>query len=257
MPGARIRTIRLSPLHVPLKEPFVISLGPITAVENLVVQIETDDGRTGWGECSPYRTINGESLHTCLAVGREIAQVLKGRDADDIEGAVREMDRLIYANTSIKSAFDIALHDLAAQGAGLPLYAWLGGSRDKELRTDMTVSIGAPEKMAADAARFVAEGFPYIKVKLGQELELDVARIRAIREVVPMELPLRIDANQGWGNADNAIAVLRALAPFGIEHCEEPIPRWQFLDLNRVSTESPIPIMADESCGDEHDAERL
>ncbi|RYZ19496.1 MAG: dipeptide epimerase, partial [Chitinophagaceae bacterium] len=186
-----------------------------------------------------------------------IAQVLKGRDADDIEGAVREMDRLIYANTSIKSAFDIALHDLAAQGAGLPLYAWLGGSRDKDLRTDMTVSIGAPEKMAADAARFVAEGFPYIKVKLGQELELDVARIRAIREVVPMALPLRIDANQGWGNADNAIAVLRALAPFGIEHCEEPIPRWQFLDLNRVSTESPIPIMADESCGDEHDAERL
>ncbi|TCJ14004.1 dipeptide epimerase [Flaviaesturariibacter flavus] len=257
MPGARIRTIRLSPLNVPLKEPFVISLGPINAVENVVVQVETDDGRTGWGECSPYRTINGESIHTCLAVGREIAQVLLGHDADDIVDAVRKMDHLIYANTSIKSAFDMALHDLAAQYAGLPLYAYLGGNREKELHTDMTVSIGTPEKMAADAARFVADGFPYIKVKLGQELERDVARIRAIRAVVPHEMPLRIDANQGWANADNAIAVLKALAPFGIEHCEEPIPRWQFMDLHRVSTESPIPIMADESCGDEHDAERL
>jgi L-Ala-D/L-Glu epimerase len=74
--------------------------------------------------------------------------------------------------------------------------------------------------------------------------------------VVPMTVPLRIDANQGWANPDNAIAILKALAPYGIEHCEEPIPRWQFLDLARVSAASPIPIMADESCGDEHDAER-
>jgi L-alanine-DL-glutamate epimerase-like enolase superfamily enzyme len=257
MPGARISSVTLSPLYVPLKEPFVISLGPIAAVENLVVQLVTEDGRTGWGECSPYRTINGESIHTCLAVGKEIAQLLKGRDSSDIADAIAAMDGLIYGNSSIKSAFDMALFDLAAQAAGQPLFAFLGGKKDKRLQTDMTVSIGEPAKMAADAERFLREGFPFIKVKLGQELERDLARIRAIREVVPMNIPLRIDANQGWQNPDNAIRVLNALAPFGIEHCEEPIPRWQFLDLARVSAESPIPIMADECCGDEHDAERL
>jgi L-alanine-DL-glutamate epimerase-like enolase superfamily enzyme len=68
---------------------------------------------------------------------------------------------------------------------------------------------------------------------------------------------LRIDANQGWKTADEAIAVLHALAPFNVEHCEEPIPRWRFMELSKVSAASPIPIMADESCSDDHDVQRL
>jgi L-alanine-DL-glutamate epimerase-like enolase superfamily enzyme len=72
-----------------------------------------------------------------------------------------------------------------------------------------------------------------------------------------MDHPLRIDANQGWQTAANAIEVLKALAPYNIEYCEEPILRYRFMELNKVSEASPIPIMADESCSDEHDAERL
>ena len=121
----------------------------------------------------------------------------------------------------------------------------------------MTVSIGDPQKMKEDAVRFLREGFPAIKVKLGETLEKDVARIRAIREGIGPDHPLRIDANQGWQTADRAIAILQALAPFHIEHCEEPIMRHRFMELSRVSAASPIPVMADESCGDDHDAERL
>jgi L-alanine-DL-glutamate epimerase-like enolase superfamily enzyme len=93
--------------------------------------------------------------------------------------------------------------------------------------------------------RFQQEGFPAIKVKLGESLEKDVERIRSIREGVGSQIPLRIDANQGWQSADEAIAVLQALAPYNIEHCEEPIARWRFMELSRVSAASPIPIMAD------------
>jgi L-alanine-DL-glutamate epimerase-like enolase superfamily enzyme len=242
---------------MPLKEPFVISLGPIHNVQNVVVIIRTEDGCAGYGECSPYMSINGESVDTCFIVGQYFAKVLMGKDALDMEGCMEIMDRTIYGNSSIKSAFDMALYDVAGQHAGMPVYKLLGGEKNKVLQTDYTVSIGTPEKMRADAMRITRQGFPAVKVKLGETLESDVARIRAIREGIGNDTPLRIDANQGWKTADNAIAVLNALAPFHIEHCEEPISRYRFMELSRVTAASPIPIMADESLGDEHDAERL
>jgi L-alanine-DL-glutamate epimerase-like enolase superfamily enzyme len=252
-----IEKIEIYKLRIPLKEPFVISLGTIHHVQNIVVKIFTGDGLTGFGECSPYMTINGESMDTCYIVGQYLAQALKGKNALEPDACTEIMERVIYANSSIKSAFDMALHDIAAQAAGLPLYQYLGGRKNKVLQTDMTVSIGEPEKMKRDAVRFQQEGFPVIKVKLGESLEKDVARIKAIREGIGNELPLRIDANQGWATADEAITILNALAPYNIEHCEEPIPRWKFMELSKVSAASPIPIMADESCCDHHDAERL
>ena len=255
--GATITAIELYKVFIPLKEPFVISLGPIYNVQNVVVIIRTQDGCAGYGECSPYMTINGESVDTCFIVGQYFASVLKGTNALDLLGATQAMDKLIYANSSIKSAFDIALHDIAAQHAGLPLYRFLGGEKNKILATDMTVSIGTPEKMKSDAIRFKEAGFPAIKVKLGDGKDIDVARIRAIRDGIGPDMPLRIDANQGWPTAAAAIAVLNALEPYHIQHCEEPIPRHKFMELRTVSVATSIPIMADESCGDHHDAERL
>jgi L-alanine-DL-glutamate epimerase-like enolase superfamily enzyme len=255
--GPSIRSVELYKLFIPLKEPFVISLGPIHNVQNVVVIIRTNDGCSGYGECSPYMTINGESVDTCFIVGQYFGKVLKGMNALNIGQCVHAMDKTIYANSSIKSAFDMALHDIAGQHSGVPVYQLLGGKKDKVLETDMTVSIGDPDKMKADAVRFCHEGFPAIKVKLGESREKDVARIAAVREGIGPRHPLRIDANQGWDTPENAIEVLQALAPYNIEHCEEPISRHRFMELNKVSSASPIPIMADESCGDDYDAQRL
>jgi len=166
------------------------------------------------------------------------------------------MDKIIYANTSIKSAFDIAMHDIAAQYAGVPLYKFLGGKNNKTLITDYTISLGTPEKMAADAVTIKEAGFQVIKVKLGEGHDADVERIKAIRKAIGKKLPLRIDANQGW-DADTAIKTLKSLGKYHIQYCEEPIPRWDFYNLKRVKDKSPIPVMADESCCDHHDAKKL
>jgi len=244
-------------LRIPLKEPFITSLGREDYAENVVVVIRTNNGLSGFGECSPYMLINGESIDTCFIVGQYFAKVLKGKNALDIAGCVEAMDKTIYGNASIKSAFDIALHDITAQHSGLPLYKFLGGEKNKVLETDYTVSIGDPQKMQSDAIKIKEQGFPAVKVKLGESKEKDVERIKAIREGIGNEHPLRIDANQGWQTSDNAINVLKALAEYNIEYCEEPILRSRFMELRKVSEASPIPIMADESCGDEMDAERL
>ena len=270
----------LFPLRIPLKAPFITSLGALTEVESVVLRATTTDGLIGWGECNPFWSINGETQETCLAVGRHLAKALIGCRAgvppahplgiprggqagslsdslsDSLEDAHRIMDRLIYGNNSIKSAFDIALHDIAAQAAGMPLYKLLGGEERRTLITDYTVSLGVPEKMAEDALAIVRNGFTVIKVKLGGTPEEDVARVLAIRAAIGEAIPLRIDANQGW-TPEQAILVLNALCDANIQHCEEPIPRWQFMEMKRVKDASPIPIMADESCCDHHDAKRL
>lgn len=251
-----IRQVELYKLSVPLIEPFTTSLGTEYAAENVLVRIITEEGIIGFGECSPYMPINGESQDTCFAVGQYFAKALIGRNPLNIEENITMMDKIIYGNTSIKSAFDIAFYDMAAQFAGRPLWQFLGGEKNKTIITDYTVSIGEPAQMAADAVKIKEQGYPAIKIKLGRDGATDVERIRAIRAAVGNEIPLRIDANQGW-KVNEAIETLNALQPFGIQYCEEPIARWKFMKLKKVRKNSPIPIMADESCSDEHDAERL
>ena len=251
-----ISQVEIYKLRIPLIEPFITVLAKEDHVENVIVVIRTNNGITGFGECSPYMPVNGESIDTCFIVGQYFASLMKGKDPLSIEDRLAEMERLIYGNSSIKSAFDIALHDIIGQSKGVPLYKLYGGKNNKELFTDYTVSLDNAEKMAADAVKIKTAGYPAIKVKLGQSRKKDVERIKLIRNAVGFDIPLRIDANQGWG-VKEAIETLNALDAYNIEHCEEPIARWNFMRLRKVKKNSPIPIMADESCGDAHDAERL
>lgn len=241
---------------IKLKEPFVISLGPLEYAKNVVVVIRCNSGLTGFGESSPFMTINGESMDTCFVVAQYLGKILIGKNPLDVAACSALMDSIIFGNSSIKSAFDIALYDIASQHAELPLYTYLGGKNDKTLITDYTVSLGPKEKMVRDAIKIVDRGFQFVKVKLGGKKEEDIERIQLIREAIGTEMPLRIDANQGW-NTDDAIEILNRIENCKIQHCEEPIPRWNFMELAKVRMNSPIPIMADESCCDHNDAKRL
>lgn len=250
-----IKKISIYKFSIVLKKPFVISLGPVYNADNIIVTLETKDGFRGTGECSPFMTINGESQATCFEVGQYLAKGLKGSDATDIEGNHRRMDNIIYSNTSIKSAFDIAMYDIASQKAGKPLYKFLGGKK-KKIVTDYTISIGDPADMVAHALELKRTGFKIIKVKLGGDPTTDIERISAIRAAVGQGIALRIDANQGW-ILEGAITALKGMKALNIQYCEEPIARWDWQRLKILRKKSPVKIMADESCTDEHDAERL
>ena len=256
MKRTAITGIEIIKLNIPYKEPFVISLGVIREATNVVVRIHTSIGLTGTGECAPFVYIVGETQETVFELAKKVGKLLMGKDPFAINERLYEIDRAVKGNPTMKSAFDMALHDLLALRADMPLYQLLGGSNNREIRTDMTISIGDPEKVSRDAMEFKNAGFPAIKVKLGTTTREDVDRIRAIREAVGPDYPIRIDANQGWDTI-TAIRTLKALEPFGIEHCEEPVPHWNNRELVKVRENSPIPIMADESVFDHHDAFRL
>ncbi len=252
----RITQIEIYQSKIKLKKPFIISLGVMAYSENLIVVIRTDSKIIGFGECSPFKTIHGESMDTGFIVASYFAKELIGKNPLEIENCLMLMDTIIHGNPSIKSAFDIALFDIASQNASLPLYSFLGGRKNKTITTDYTISLNNKEEMVEDALQILKNGFKIIKVKLGDSKDKDVERIRSIRKAIGNEITLRIDANQGW-TFETAIETLIALAPFNIQHCEEPIPKWDFMNLPAIKKNSPIPIMADESCFSHHDANRL
>jgi L-alanine-DL-glutamate epimerase-like enolase superfamily enzyme len=251
-----INSIEIYKSKIKLKKPFIISLGQLEFAENVIILINTNKGITGYGECSPFMTINGESQETCLVVARYLAKVLIGKNPINIAECSALMDKVIYGNSSIKSAFDMALYDIAAKDAGQSLYQYLGGNNDKEIVTDYTISLDYPEKMAEDARWIRDHGYEIIKVKLGHSKEQDLECIHKIRQAIGPDVLLRADANQGW-SVENAPGILQELAQYDIQHCEEPIPRCEFMELPKIRKSSPIPIMADETCFDHHDAKRL
>lgn len=238
------------PMH-----PFTIATGTMHFAQNTFIRVHTDAGIYGVGECSAFPMIAGETQATCFEMAKDFAGLWKGKDALAIEARLQELDAFTAFNSTIKSAFDMALYDLAAKDAGMPLYKYLGG-QPKELETDLTIGIDTPEKMAASAADFIQRGVRIIKVKLGKNAQEDVDRIRRIREAVGAGIGLRIDANQGWSYEDAQYA-LTAMGPYNIQFCEQPMRHWNDHHLPALVKQSPIKIMADESVFDHHDAERL
>lgn len=235
--------------------PFTIATGTMHFAQNIFIRVHTDAGITGRGECSAFPMIAGETQNTCFEMAKDFAAIWKGKDAGAIEDRMKELHAFTAFNSTIKSAFDMALFDIAAQQAGQPLYKYLGGEK-KELETDLTIGIGSPEEMAAQAKDFIQRGVNIIKIKLGKNAEEDVERVKQIREAVGEKTLLRIDANQGWDYED-ALYALNQMYNYDIQFCEQPMRYWDDHKLPMLKKLSAIPIMADESVFDHHDAERL
>ncbi len=252
----KITSVEFYHAKLKLKQPFITSLGFRDHANNMYVRIQTDKGLEGWGECSPYAPINGETVDTCFLIGEMIGKRLLGQDPREHQDITSLMDSTIYGNTSIKSAIDIACYDLAAKYEDEPLYIYLGGSIDKKIYTDYTVSVSDIDKMVIDALRIKELGFPAIKVKLGDGKADDVKRMHAIREAVGSDIDIRIDANQGW-KVKQAIQVLNGIEDLNIQYCEEPINRHNYFKLKKVRNNSPVKIMADECLHDHYDARKL
>lgn len=238
------------PMH-----PFTIATGTMHYAQNIFIRVHTDSGMYGVGECSAFPMIVGETQATCFEMAKDFAALWKGKDALQTEARMAELHNYTAFNATIKSAFDMALFDLAAKAAGEPLYIFLGGKK-KELETDLTIGIDTPEKMAKTAADFVARGVKIIKVKLGKDASQDVLRIQKIHESIGPDIPLRVDANQGW-NFDEAVYALQALGAFNIQFCEQPMRHWHDDLLPMLKKISPVKIMADESVFNHYDAKRL
>jgi len=236
-------------------EPFAIATGTMNFAQNVFIRVHTDAGIYGVGECSAFPMIVGETQDTCLVMAREFARIWKGKDPLELEQRLNDLHSFTAGNTTIKSAFDIALYDIAAKNANQPLYKFLGGAK-KEVETDITIGIGSIDEMVNTAADLKNQGATMIKVKLGKNVLKDIAIMEGIRNVTGREMILRIDANQGW-TFDEAAEALTGMGDLNIQFCEQPMRSWYDDRLPELRMLSPVKIMADESCYDHHDARKL
>jgi L-alanine-DL-glutamate epimerase-like enolase superfamily enzyme len=249
-----IEKIHIYKYSIPM-HPFSIATGTMDYAQNILLKIFTSEAIIGIGECSAFPMIVGETQNTCYEMAKDFAALWKGKNALEILERVNELHLFTAGNSTIKSAFDMALHDIAAQHAHKPLYEFLGGA-PKEMLSDITVGIGSPQTMAEQAKAFVENGATILKIKLGKDVATDVLRIKSIRETVGQQIKIRIDANQGWGMED-ANEALAQLGQYNIEFCEQPMRTYNDEYLLELIKSSPIKIMADESVYNHHDALRL
>lgn len=254
----KITDVRLGMISVPLRVPFKTALRTVNSVEDVVVEIHTDTGAVGYGEAPPTGVITGDTTGAIIgAIQDHIAKNIIGKDVDDFENLLMLVQSCVLKNTSAKAAVDMALWDLYGQLYKIPVYKMMGGSR-KSICTDITISVNDPDTMAKDAVDAINRGYDCLKVKVGKESEKDIARLSAIRQAVPKETLIRIDANQGW-TPKEAVRILNGMQEKGldIEFVEQPVKGHDFDGLKYVTERSYVPVLADESVFSPEDALKI
>lgn len=247
----QIKTIVIGKLTIPLIRPFITAVRRTENVEDIVIQIKTTCGKTGYGSAAATPLITGDSLESIIsAIKYSIAPKLIGKNLADFNQLIQINQQALQKNTSAKAAVDIALHDLFAQKCNLPLYQFLGGNKN-QIKSCITISVKCADEMAADALEFVSQGFTTLKIKVGLDNILtDLNRIRAVyRATADNNIKLVIDANQGW-DAKSAIKILNQIEEekLNIAFVEQPVTAHDLTNLKFIHDSVTTPIFADESC---------
>lgn len=258
-PGVRITKVEVIPLSVPFAGPFRIATGAARLSNEIVyVRLHCDRGETGLGETQAWRRQGSvETLGSLLStISGVLAPVLVGRSPFEMTAIMAELDLAMYGSLYAKAAIGDALFDLQGKLLGLPVHMLLGGHCRHSLGACAVLSIKPDcSETIAQALAFRERGFTSFTVKVGLDLETDVANVAALRDAIP-EAIIRVDANASMG-FDDALSLLRRIEPFDIDAAEQLIALWDMEGMAELARRSPIPLMADECLSDDHDLMRI
>ena len=252
-----IASIETHPVRIALKAAYrmISALGKHEESRYVLVRLLTDNGIEGAGEASATVRWSGETVWGVQAlIDRVLTPLLTGMDLnpgrplESIVAIDRRMDTAAQHNWFAKSAIEMACWDVLGKAANKPVYELLGGAC-RPLGIPSRFSMGAYDvaRARARAAELVEQGFTTVKVKVGGKPEDDIARVRAVREVIGFDRKLVIDANCGW-DAETAIRCVRELADCRVDLVEQPTPDGDYAAIARVRRECGVPVMADDMC---------
>ncbi len=238
--------------HKPFRTASVVS----DVCRTLVVRVYTRSGLSGLGEAVPKPLLTGETVEGCEAALRQFLwPAVQGLEAWAVEDLHQAMGRVVSGHPAARAALDMAVHDLLARAAGVPLAAFLGGTL-RPVLTDFSIGLCSPAEAAAEGRRLVEAGYRAVKVKVGHDPDQDVERVRAVRAAVGPDIGLRVDANEGW-NYTQALRALRRMEPCDLQLVEQPLPRWDLEGMSRLRARILPPLAADEAVHTLQDARRV
>lgn len=250
----KIKSIETFRVRIPLKPErrMVSALGKTDVSEYVLLRLTTDDGHIGVGEATATPQWSGETLWGVEAmISRLFAPALLGMNCDDIPAIDAKLDRITVGNWFAKSTIEMAVWDALGKSAGKPVYDLLGGAvRPLTIRNRFSLGAYAPDMAAERSAKLVAAGFTTIKVKVGGDPDVDLQRVRAVRQAIGDDNQLTIDANGGW-NVARANSFLERAGDLNIVLVEQPLPRGDYTNLRELRQRHGIKVLADESCFDE------
>ena len=232
-------SMSFEPYELQLRHVFTVSSYSRKTTPGVQVRIDYQ-GITGYGEASmpPYL---GQSVETVTAFLRKV-DLTRFNDPFCLEDILGYVDSLSPGDSAAKAAVDIALHDLVGKLLGAPWYRIWGLDPSKAPDTTFTIGIDTPE-VVREKTRECADRFNILKVKVG--LDNDKEMIRTIREIT--DLPIAVDANQGWKDRSMALDEIYWLKENGIVMVEQPMPKERIDDNAWITERSPLPIFADEA----------
>ena len=236
--------LRFFPYELKLRHVFTVATYSRSTTPDVQVELEYD-GVIGYGEASmpPYLQKELGTVDSVLALLKKVQEHIgQFDDPFKMEEILAYVDSLSESDAAAKAAVDIALHDLVGKLLQAPWYKIWGLDKDKAPSTTFTIGIDTPE-VVKEKTRECAEQFNILKVKLGRDNDKEM--IETIRSVT--DLPIAIDANQGWKDRQYALDMIHWLKEKGIVMIEQPMPKEQIDDLAWVSERSPLPVFADES----------
>ena len=253
-----LKLTRLTHWTVPLRlgEPYSIAYEQVERTENVFLRLETDGAIAGFGCAAPDLAVTGE---TAESVRETLSSVVEPsiRNLDPLRIALllEPLRQRLVAQPAVRAALDMALHDILGKVAGLPLWKLLGGYREC-METSVTIGILPVEETVDRARQRAAQGFRCLKLKGGRDVECDIERVMRVREALGPRVELRFDANQGF-SFEVCMRFVEATRGASLELLEQPTPRGEPDLLGRVTSQIPLPVMADESLISLRDAFRL
>jgi L-alanine-DL-glutamate epimerase-like enolase superfamily enzyme len=228
-------------MHLMLRHTWTTTMSSSTYRDTVKVQFSRD-GIAGVGEGAPiirYKEYPEQAKQAIDAIAGEIAS----SDLWTYEKSLGRIRKALGDNQrAAMAAVDIAFFDWLGKKLDIPLYRFLGVDPADAPITDFSIGIDTPEITRQKTLE--AKDFPVLKIKVG--LDTDEATIAAVRSVT--KKPIRVDANEGWTDKDEAIRKINWLESQGVEYVEQPMPAHMLEETKYVRSKVHLPIFADEAC---------